>query len=54
MKDYSSPKLIKLGDAVTITLGTRPGDYYDQNGAEYWPDPPGCCGGCHDPGPQVP
>ena len=46
MKEYASPELVKLGDAVELTLGTRPGAYIDQAGAEFWPDPPGCCGGC--------
>jgi len=45
MKKYQTPELVELGDAVELTLGTRPGDYADQSGAEFWPTPPSCCGG---------
>ncbi len=50
MKNYQTPELVELGDAVELTLGTRPGDYADQSGAEFWPSPPSCCGG-GGPGP---
>jgi hypothetical protein len=46
MKDYATPELIKLGDALELTLGTRPGADFDQSGAEFDPYPPCCCGGC--------
>jgi hypothetical protein len=46
MKDYATPELIKLGDALELTLGTRPGADFDQSGAELDPYPPCCCGGC--------
>lgn len=47
MKDYETPELVELGEVIELTLGTRPGDLYDQSGAEYWPSP-GC--GCDDGG----
>ena len=49
MKHYESPELIELGDAVELTLGTRPGTIIDQAGAEYnppYPPPCGCGPGC--------
>jgi hypothetical protein len=48
MKHYESPELVELGDAVELTLGTRPGEVIDQAGAEYNPPYPTCggCGGC--------
>jgi hypothetical protein len=36
MKHYETPELVELGDAVELTLGTRPGDTIDQSGGEYW------------------
>lgn len=49
MKHYETPELVELGDAVELTLGTRPGDNVDQSGGEYWPSI-GCCCCCEDPG----
>lgn len=53
MKKYQTPELVELGDAVKLTLGTRPGDYADQSGAEYWHTPIGCCSDLPG-GPDIP
>jgi hypothetical protein len=50
MKEYTTPELVKLGDALELTLGTRPGADFDQNGAEFDPYPPCCCSSCDDGG----
>jgi hypothetical protein len=53
MKHYESPELVELGDAIELTLGTRPGENLDQNGAEFNPPFPQCVG-CDGPGDPLP